>query len=252
MQSALVALLSWAACVAVDVLTPATQETSALFASDGEQCLSFRQLRGEVLRANDSEFLQEQEVADLADVSLKQNESTVHGSGEGLSHGHGHVHLPYGHPSSKHYPRYPGFTLWLVEDFDRPIDLDNDPIWTWSDGGLKEGQVRFTKEQIHFSGGKMQIRVQKNTGWQEPCSHAQAEEVPRKPLVSGELRTRYNMFRYGRYEVRMRAPQVQFLKPQVDGNFVASMFVFRAASFHHWRAMWRSQVGALVPYRRMF
>jgi len=221
---------------------PAMQDTAAaLSASSEEQCLSLRQLRGQLLRTNDSELHQEHMMADLPDVSLKQNETAGHGPGHhtrwrGHSGDHDqHLHLPFGHPSSKHYPRYPGFTLWLVEDFDRPLDLDNDPIWTWSDGGLKEGQVRFTKEQIRFRGGKMQIRVQKNTGWQEPCSHAQAEKVPRKPLVSGELRTRYNMFRYGRYEVRMRAPQVQFLKPQIDGNFVASMFVFRAASFHHWR-----------------
>jgi len=222
---------------------PVMQDTlAALSASSEEQCLSLRQLRGrQLLRTDDSELQEERMMADLTSISLKQNVTVRHGPGHhtrwhGQSGHHDrHLHLPFGHPSSKHYPTYPGFTLWLVEDFDRPLDLDNDPIWTWSDGGLKEGQVRFTKEQIRFRGGKMQIRVQKNTGWQEPCSHAQAEKVPRKPLVSGELRTRYNMFRYGRYEVRMRAPQVQFLKPQIDGNFVASMFVFRAASFHHWR-----------------
>ena len=36
-----------------------------------------------------------------------------------------------GHPDpSKSYPSYPGFTLALVEEFESPLDLDNDPIWT--------------------------------------------------------------------------------------------------------------------------
>lgn len=144
--------------------------------------------------------------------------------------------LPLGHPSpSKSYPRYPGFTLWLVEEFDVPINLDSDPIWTWSDGGLHEGQVRFVKEQISFGGGKMRIEVKKNHGGQQPCSHAQSQKVKPKPLVSGELRTRYNMFRYGRYEVRMKAPSVQPGNAKINGNFVSTMFVFRDASFKHWR-----------------
>jgi endo-1,3-1,4-beta-glycanase ExoK len=144
--------------------------------------------------------------------------------------------LPYGHSSkSKAYPSYPGFTLWLVEEFDQPIDLQSDPIWTWSDGGLKEGQVRFVKEQIKFEDGKLKIEVARNHGSQQPCSHAQSELVLPKPLVGGEIRTRYNMFRYGRYETRMKAPTVQPNNPQVDGNFVATMFVFRDASFKHWR-----------------
>ena len=37
------------------------------------------------------------------------------------------------------------------EEFNSPIDLDSDPIWTWSDGGLYEGAVRFVKEQISHS-----------------------------------------------------------------------------------------------------
>ncbi|CAE8723488.1 unnamed protein product [Polarella glacialis] len=144
--------------------------------------------------------------------------------------------LPLGHPSaSKAYPTHPGFTLFLVEEFDAPLDLEKDPIWTWSDGGLKEGQVRFVKEQIKFEDGKMKIEVKANHGHQHTCSHAQSEDIPHKPLVGGEMRTRFNMFRYGRYEVRMKAPTVQSHNPNVDGNFVSTMFVFRDASFKHWR-----------------
>merc|ERR1719450_1224076 len=54
-------------------------------------------------------------------------------------------------------------------------------------------------------------------------------------MVSGELRTKHNMFRYGRYEVRMKAPLVQPGKPNVNGNFIATMFVYRDANAHHWR-----------------
>ena len=47
----------------------------------------------------------------------------------------------------------------------------------------------------------------------------QVGKVASKPLVSGELRTRRNMFRYGRYEVRMKAPDVQPGNPDIDGNW---------------------------------
>merc|ERR1719499_1321771 len=68
--------------------------------------------------------------------------------------------LPYGHPEpGKSYPQYEGFTLWIVEEFDAPLDLDTDPIWTYSDGGLTEGQVRFVKEGILFRDGKMMVEV---------------------------------------------------------------------------------------------
>ena len=71
-----------------------------------------------------------------------------------------------GHPDpSKQYPSYPGFTLALVEEFDSPLDLDSDPIWTWSDGGLFEGDVRFVKQQIRFEDGKMKITATQNPGY---------------------------------------------------------------------------------------
>ena len=50
------------------------------------------------------------------------------------------------------------------EEFNAPLDLDTDPIWTWSDGGLYEGDVRFVKEQISFSDGKMKITAKPNPG----------------------------------------------------------------------------------------
>ncbi|OLQ15535.1 hypothetical protein AK812_SmicGene167 [Symbiodinium microadriaticum] len=142
-----------------------------------------------------------------------------------------------GHPDlSKSYPSYPGFSLALVEEFDDPLDLDNDPIWTWSDGGLYEGDVRFVKEQIRFEDGKMKITAAPNPGIAtQTCSHAEVGTVAHKPLVSGEFRSRRNIFRYGRYEVRMKAPEVQPGNADIDGNFIATMFIFRDAKFRHWR-----------------
>lgn len=147
---------------------------------------------------------------------------------------------PFGHPSaSTSYPQYDGFSLFLVEEFDEPIDLDTDPIWTWSDGGLLEGQVRFTRENIIFKDGKMQIEVRNNSATADPqpqsCSHAEAGPVPQMPFTSGEMRTRYNMFRYGIYEVRMRAPEVQPGNATINGNYISTMFVYRDGKFKHWR-----------------
>lgn len=137
-------------------------------------------------------------------------------------------------PAAQKAP-YENFTLVFSEDFDSPLDLDNHPIWTWSDGGLIEGQVRFTKEAIKFADGKMKIEVSHKKYPTQSCSHAESEEIPPKMLTSGELRTKYNMFRYGRYEVRMKAPDVQPGNHVINGNYVATMFVFRDAKFRHWR-----------------
>jgi len=147
---------------------------------------------------------------------------------------------PYGHPTlGKEYPQYDDFTLMLVEEFDAPIDLNTDPIWTWSDGGLPEGHVRFVKEALHFQDGKLIIEASQAPPvvQPQPCSHAEDGVVTPKILTSGEMRTKHNMFRYGRYEVRMKAPAVQPNNVDIDGNFIATMFAFRDGKFHHWREL---------------
>lgn len=142
----------------------------------------------------------------------------------------------YGHPSKElAYPVHKGFTLQLVEEFDAPMDLDRDPIWTWSDGGLGEGQVRFVKEAITFRDGKMRIEMSEKQYPTQNCSNAEVGFIDEKNLTSGELRTRHNMFRYGRYEARIKAPSVQSQKTVIDGNYVSTMFVFRDAKYQHWR-----------------
>jgi beta-glucanase (GH16 family) len=146
--------------------------------------------------------------------------------------------LPFGHPSpTAKYPEHPGFTLWLVEEFDEPLDLSSDPIWTWSDGGLSEGQARFVKEQIKFRDGKMILELARNNGQvkTQACSHAEKGFIDHKAFLSGEIRTQSNLFRYGRYEVRMKAPSVQPGNPNAKGNYVSTMFVFRDSKFQSWR-----------------
>jgi beta-glucanase (GH16 family) len=124
-----------------------------------------------------------------------------------------------------------------VEEFDEPIDLDRDMIWTWSDGGLSEGDVRFVKDQIKFSDGKMMIEVKHNDGKTptQSCSHAEVGTVSYKPLLSGEMRTKYNMFRYGRYEASIKAPTPNSHRPDSSGNYISTVFVYRDAKYTHWR-----------------
>jgi len=145
--------------------------------------------------------------------------------------------LPFGHPKSTFdYPKRDGFTLWLVEEFEEPLDLNTDPIWTWSDGGLSEGRVRFIKDAINFKDGKMILELRKEGLSQgDRCSHAEVDTVGHKELTSGEMRTRYNLFRYGFYEVNMRTPSVQPGNPWINGNYISTMFVFRDSKFRHWR-----------------
>jgi len=82
----------------------------------------------------------------------------------------------------------------------------------------------------------IEASVNDGTGLQpQSCSHAEKEPVPPKTLRSGELRTKHNMFRYGRYEVRMRAPTVQPGNTEIDGNYISTMFAFRDGKFKHWR-----------------
>lgn len=147
--------------------------------------------------------------------------------------------VPYGHPDmSISYPTYEGFTLWVAEEFAAPLDLLSDPIWTYSDGGLGEGRVRYAKEGITFENGSMVITAQpaENVNFiQQDCSHAEAGPVSCKELISGEMRTRHNMFRYGRYESRIKAPTVQPGNVDINGSYVATMFTYRDGKFRNWR-----------------
>lgn len=159
-------------------------------------------------------------------------------SGAGGSSGNGgsggaELGPPFGHPDpAVVYPVYDGFTLWVVEEFDEPLDLDNDPIWTWSDGGFSTH--RFRREAITFEQGKMVITLS-DTPQASSCSYANTGIVPERARTSGELRSRHNWFRYGRYEATFKAPSVQPGNTTINGNYIASLFTYRHPGCQEWR-----------------
>jgi len=141
-------------------------------------------------------------------------------------------------------PAHAGFTLYLVEDFSAPIDLVADPIWTYSDGGQPEGDQRFVKDAITFTGGNLVITATaRNIPGSVSCSEklpnvANSATVPNKPHASGEFRTKYNNFRYGYYETSFESPQGQpsgaggcmpgvANTATVCSNFLTTFFIFR-------------------------
>jgi beta-glucanase (GH16 family) len=62
----------------------------------------------------------------------------------------------------------------------------------------------------------------------EAPAGADSLALPAKEVRSGEVRTRFNNFRYGRYEMRTRPPSS-------NGNFISTLFVFRTPKFQEWR-----------------
>jgi beta-glucanase (GH16 family) len=83
-----------------------------------------------------------------------------------------------------------------------------------------------TENNISFENGRMVLTI-KDEPQPGAYSFSAADNVAAKPLSSGELRTIYNNFRYGRYEVRMKAP--------VASNFIHTMFTYRAPAYLLWR-----------------
>jgi len=145
---------------------------------------------------------------------------------------------PFGHPSpGKAYPERENFTLWLVEEFGEPIDLDADPVWTWSDGALPGGAVRFVKDGVKFENGRLvlEAKTAEPGSPTQSCSHAEAAWIDDKPMVSGEMRARHNMFRYGYYEAKMRTLGLRRHNTTASGGSVSSFSVFRDARFKQWR-----------------
>lgn len=140
---------------------------------------------------------------------------------------------PFGHPDPNVVaPKYDGFTLWLVEDFTQPLDLATDPIWTYSDGGFETH--RFTKDAITFEDGKMVLTLS-DTTVPASCAYANTGLVMERKRKAGELRTKHNWFRYGRYEARLKAPSVKPNDPVTNGNYIASLFTYRQPACQEWR-----------------
>jgi hypothetical protein len=150
------------------------------------------------------------------------------------------------------YPTYTGYTLALVEDFPAAVNLDTDPLFTWSDGSPESGQTRFREQQLAFANGMMTITAESMCPTPAaPCipgsiSYADAAlnmnfgMTPPMNVWSGEFRTKYNNYRYGRYEVRYSAPAsnpMYAANPAGsvnDGNFLSSMFIFRTPRWATW------------------
>jgi hypothetical protein len=148
-------------------------------------------------------------------------------------------------PSVSYTPPVAGYTLALAEEFNSPIaDIDRDPNWAWSDGGLAEGDVRFVKNRISVPGdGYLYITAAKpNTlpgitdSTPPAMSYAENGNVAAKPWLSGELRTKYNNYRYGWYEARFKPPPATTTNPaSVAANYISTLFVFRTPRLLDWR-----------------
>jgi beta-glucanase (GH16 family) len=147
-----------------------------------------------------------------------------------------------GHCSSAAYPAYAGFTLNLVEDFDAPIDLASDPIWTYSDGVGDSRYSRYKKDALSFSDGTLIVTASKpasgvaNADYPTYADGTQASYpapvVGSSAIQTGEIRTKHNNYRYGRYEARMKAP---WNEPGVRDYLIAAVFTHRSPKWQDWR-----------------
>jgi len=137
------------------------------------------------------------------------------------------------------YPTYPGFTLALVEDFCQPIDLTADKVWTYSDGAPADGDTWFDKSQIAFSDGKMMITAIKQaipagyTSYSESDANSMTGKPAGRHFLSGEFRSKYNNYRYGRYEVNFKTPVAVPGMPTA-GGYLSTMFLFRTPKWINW------------------
>jgi hypothetical protein len=155
------------------------------------------------------------------------------GGAAGSAGSGGSTALPFGHPDpSVQHPVYEGFTLWLVEDFTQPLDFASDPIWTYSDGGFQTH--RFTPDAISFEPGRMVLTLS-DQPQASSCSYSNTGVVPMRAKTSGELRSKHNWFRYGRYEVRFKAPSVKPDDVTTNGNYIMSLFTYRQPGCQEWR-----------------
>jgi hypothetical protein len=160
----------------------------------------------------------------------------------GVSGGGGAVACPAGvkghcNADTGAVDKYAGYTLALAEEFDAPIDLDNDPVWTWSDGGPPEGQARFQEKGITFAGGQMIItatseNVPASASYAECAQNMMTGQAHACTVSSGEFRTKYNNYRYGRYEAKITSPIED--AGGADGNYLATLFAFRTPKWQDW------------------
>jgi len=132
------------------------------------------------------------------------------------------------------FPTHAGYTLYLDEEFTNPLDLDNDPNFTWSDGWNNASQSRYAKSQITFSNGNLVLTAVKSSAAQPASSFAENATggIGPQPVISGEFRTRYNNYRYGWYEARYKPPPTP---TPTSGNYISAFFVFRTPRSQDWK-----------------
>jgi beta-glucanase (GH16 family) len=75
------------------------------------------------------------------------------------------------------------------------------------------------------------------------CSHSEEKTIGNKAYSGGELRTKYNNFRYGRYEARFKSPSIQPGNTTINGGYVATFFLFHTPKFTEWREIDLEQTG---------
>ena len=165
--------------------------------------------------------------------------STSSSSGAGMGSDGGGLNCPAGvigdcTGATLPFPTHSGYTLYLDEEFTNPLDLDNDPNFTWSDGWNNASQSRYAKSQITFSNGNLILTAAKGGAAQPAASFAENKTggIGQQPIISGEFRTRYNNYRYGWYEARYKPPVAPAARP---GNYIAAFFAFRTPRNIDWK-----------------
>lgn len=165
------------------------------------------------------------------------------------------------------YPLYPGFNLEVAEDFTTanwPHGLtwdanyrSNDTVWEPSDGGFGGNRVRFSPDNLIFKNDALVLRIDK-TPQPASFSHSEGDNceaagvttnlafctasnpnggakfAPPADFKGGEVRTRNNHFRFGRYEVNIDPPDRGTAVGNADG-FIAAMFTWFTPRDFHWR-----------------
>jgi beta-glucanase (GH16 family) len=164
------------------------------------------------------------------------------------------------------YPKYPGFNLEVAEDFNTadwtgglkwaPGYVSNDAVWEPSDGGFSGNRVRFSPDNIVFKNDAMYLRIDSIP---QPASFSKSEGdnceadgvttnlqfctsqnpnggvkfAPAADFKGGEIRTKNNHFRFGRYEVDIDPPDRT--GPNSADGFIAAMFTWFTPRDFHWR-----------------
>jgi endo-1,3-1,4-beta-glycanase ExoK len=161
-------------------------------------------------------------------------------------------------PAPEAAPQYPNMTLEIYEDFSftNRCLWEDTSVWTYGDGTWgptgRDNLVRFNRNNVEFENGVMRLVIKDEfmrggrsysegvlvingrevTNVSQDLTHARIRPgiVQDKTFSSGELRTKGNAYRYGRYEMKMRAPG-----PDKATGYVLTMFTFHFPKQLDWK-----------------